>query len=293
MAFNVPDDQYQLEFEESTMSGPQQKVVLITGASAGIGKYCAEHLVKCGYRVFGTSRRAAASMPTMQAALEMIQMDVDDDRSVNEGVQAVLRNAGRLDSVINNAGWGLMGAIEDTSVEEAKAQLETNFFGVLRVCRAVLPIMRQQGNGYIVNISSLAGIVGLPFSGLYSASKFALEGMSESLRLETRRFGIRVVLVEPGDFRTNFPMARRLTQASSANSAYRDALEKARVAQERDELHGPSPEPIAYLIDRILRKQNPRARYSIGLWSQRIVVPCKRYLPQRLFEWLLCRVLGL
>jgi NAD(P)-dependent dehydrogenase (short-subunit alcohol dehydrogenase family) len=271
---------------------PEQRIVLITGASSGIGKYCALHLAKCGYRVFGTSRRPAPADPATPQAFEMIPMDVDDDRSVDEGVRLVMRKAGRLDCVINNAGWGLMGAIEDTAVDEAKAQLETNFFGVLRVCRAVLPIMRQQGGGYIINISSLAGIVGLPFSGFYSASKFALEGMSESLRLETRRFGIRVVLVEPGDFHTNFPNARRMVRKSATESAYREPLEKARVAQERDELHGPTPESIGYLIDKILRTSNPRTRYSIGMWSQRIVVPCKRLMPQRLFEWLLSKVLG-
>src|SRR5262249_23512447 len=146
--------------------------VLITGASSGIGKCCAEHLVNHGYRVFGTRRRGPGA-PATPAAAEMIEMDVDDDRSVHLGVDTVLQRAGRLDCVVNNAGWGLMGAIEDTSVEEAKAQLETNFFGVLRVCRTVLPIMRRQGGGYIINMSSLAAIVGLPFSGLYSASKFA------------------------------------------------------------------------------------------------------------------------
>jgi len=271
------------------MSEIVQRVVLVTGASSGIGKCCAKHLASRGYRVFGTSRRPLES-PT---AFDAIQMDVDDDRSVVDGVQTAIQKAGRLDAVVNNAGWGLMGPVETTTIEEAKAQLETNFFGVLRVCRAVLPAMRQQGGGYIVNISSLAGTFGLPFSGMYSASKFALEGASESLRWETRRHGIRVVLVEPGDFRTSFPTARRLTAASAADNVYREAFERIRVAQEKDELNGPSPDPIAFLVERILCTPNPRIRYSVGLLSQRIVIPCKRFLPQRLFEWLLCRVMGL
>jgi len=262
------------------MSEIVQRVVLVTGASSGIGKCCAKHLASRGYRVFGTSRRPLES-PT---AFDAIQMDVDDDRSVVDGVQTAIQKAGRLDAVVNNAGWGLMGPVETTTIEEAKAQLETNFFGVLRVCRAVLPAMRQQGGGYIVNISSLAGTFGLPFSGMYSASKFALEGASES---------IRVVLVEPGDFRTSFPTARRLTAASAADNVYREAFERIRVAQEKDELNGPSPDPIAFLVERILCTPNPRIRYSVGLLSQRIVIPCKRFLPQRLFEWLLCRVMGL
>jgi NAD(P)-dependent dehydrogenase (short-subunit alcohol dehydrogenase family) len=271
------------------MSEIAQKVVLVTGASSGIGKCCAQHLATLDYRVFGTSRQPLPST----SAFEAIQMDVDDDRSVADGVDAVIQKAGRLDAVINNAGWGLMGPVETTTIQEAKAQLETNFFGVLRVCRAVLPTMRQQGGGYIVNVSSLAGTFGLPFSGMYSASKFALEGVSESLRWETRRLGIRIVLVEPGDFRTNFPRARRLTAASGTDNVYREAFERIRVAQEKDELNGPSPESIAILVERILRMPNPRIRYSVGLPSQRIVIPCKRFLPQRLFEWLLCKVMGL
>jgi NAD(P)-dependent dehydrogenase (short-subunit alcohol dehydrogenase family) len=275
------------------MNTTAPKVVLVTGASTGIGKCCADHLVSRGYRVFGTSRRPPASTAPSSASVEMIAMDVDDDRSVTTGVQSVVEKAGRLDAVINNAGWGLMGAIEDTAIDEARAQLETNFFGVLRVCRAVLPILRQQGGGHIINISSLGGIVGLPFSGLYSASKFALEGFSEALRLETWRFGIRVVLVEPGDFRSNFTAARRMTKASAINDAYRQALDRAHAAQEKEERNGPTPEPIARLVEKILRSNNPRLRYTAGMLSQRMVVPLKRFLPQRFFEWLFCRVMGI
>src|SRR5262249_37091501 len=157
--------------------------------------------------VFGAQRRVEAGLP----AVGKVSMDVRDEPSVTDGVQTVLQEDGRVGAVINNAGQGLMGAVGETAVPEAKGQVEADLLGVLRVCREVLPIMRQQGSGHIVNISSLAGLVGLPFSGFYSASKFALEGLSESLRLETKRFGIRVVLVEPGDFSSNFPAKRRLT----------------------------------------------------------------------------------
>jgi short-subunit dehydrogenase len=266
-----------------------QKVVLITGTSSGIGKCCAEHLATRGYRVFGTQRRLGTQM---QPGIELIQMDVDQDVSVADGVRTVIDKAGHLDVVINNAGWGLMGPVELTSLEEAKAQMETNFFGVLRVCRAVLPFMRQQGSGYIVNISSLAGIVGLPFSSMYSASKFALEGMTESLRLETRHQGIRVVLVEPGDFRTHFDRSRRFTSTSIAGTPYAEAFQRAQKAQEAEESSAPTPETVAILVERILQTNRPRLRYSIGKLSQRIVVPLKRLLPQRLFEWLLCIAVG-
>src|SRR5215470_2155720 len=145
------------------------QVVLITGASSGIGAACATYLHARGYRVYGTSRRPS-EVPA--PAFPLLAMDVDDDASVRHGVAQVLAMAGRVDVAVNNAGIAIAGAVEETSDDEARAQLETNLFGVLRVCRAVLPIMRQQGGGTIVNISSVAGALGIPFQGLYSASKF-------------------------------------------------------------------------------------------------------------------------
>jgi NAD(P)-dependent dehydrogenase (short-subunit alcohol dehydrogenase family) len=274
------------------MADGGQRVVVVTGASSGIGKACAEHLARRGYRVFGAQRRTSPA-PADAAAVEMIAMDVTDDASVQRAIAAVHARVGRIDAVINNAGNALMGAVEDTSVEEARAQLETNFFGVLRVCRAVLPLMRAQGGGHIVNISSLAGVLGLPFSGLYSASKFALEGMTESLRLETRRFGIKVVLIEPGDFRSDLATVRRTASGAAANDAYGPAFARFKVQQEKDEAAAPTPEPIALLVERILAADRPRLRYHVGMLSQRIVVPLKRWLPQRLFEAALVRALGL
>jgi len=275
------------------MAEPAQKVVLVTGASSGIGKACADHLHATGFRVFGTQRRPPSEPSAPDAQPLVIAMNVDDDDSVTRAVAEVAERAGRIDAVINNAGNAVMGAVEDTSIEEAKAQLETNFFGVLRVCRAVLPLMRKQGGGHIVNISSLAAVIGLPFSGLYSASKFALEGMSESLRWETRRFGIRVVLVEPGDFRTQLPNARRTVRAADREDTYRAAFAKFKAQQDKDESAAPTPEPVAELVERILRDPDPRLRYSVGKLDQRIVIPAKRILPQRAFEWVLGRVLGL
>lgn len=269
-----------------------QKVVLITGATSGIGQACANHLSGRGWRVFGT-RRGSSSASANGTPFEMITMDVDNDASVQAGVETLLSKVGRLDAVVNNAGFSLMGPIEHTSTEEAKAQMETNFFGVLRVCRATLPALRQQGGGHIVNVSSLAAVVGLPFSGLYSASKFALEGLSESLRHETRPFGVRVVLVEPGDFRTPITAKRRTTQASAANDTYRSAFEQFKLKQDQDEAQAPDPLAVAQLIEAILRNPRPRMRYSVGMMGQRIVVPLKRFLPQALFEWLFRRVVGL
>jgi NAD(P)-dependent dehydrogenase (short-subunit alcohol dehydrogenase family) len=201
----------------SSDSAAQARTVLVTGASSGIGLAIAGHLAAQGFRVFGTRRQPVADVVRN---VEMIAMDVDDDASVEHGVAFVLQKAGRLDAVVNNAGWALGGAIEDTAIAEARAQMETNFFGVLRVCHAVLPVMRAQGGGHIVNISSLGGGFGMPFSGIYSASKFAVEGLSESLRFETRCMGIRVALVQPGDTQSNLPLKRREAQASGDGRAY-------------------------------------------------------------------------
>lgn len=264
------------------------RVVLITGASSGIGRACGVHLAARGWRVLGTSRKAQSDAD----GVEILPMDVDDDDSVAAGVAEALRRAGRIDAVVNNAGYSLAGSIEDTSIAEAKAQLETNFFGVLRVCRAVLPVMREQRRGHIVNISSLAGTFGLPFAGLYSASKFALEGMSESLRYETRRYGIRVALVEPGDFRTEITARRRVAAAALDGSAYRQRFEHFARKQERDEQTAATPEPIARLIEKILDNPYPKFRYPIGMPSQTMVVPLRRWLSQRAFDWLAFRLMG-
>jgi NAD(P)-dependent dehydrogenase (short-subunit alcohol dehydrogenase family) len=271
-------------------SATPKKVVLITGASSGIGKACAERLAANGWRVFGTARTLPDS--ASMSGVEMIAMDVDDETSVQAGVAQVLAKAGRLDAVVNNAGFSLMGAVEDTAIDEAKAQFETNFFGALRVCRAALPALRATGGGYVINISSLAGVVGLPFSGLYSASKFALEGLSESLRHEVRPFGIRVVLIEPGDFRTQTTSKRRVA-AATQQGVYKAQFEKFKQKQDHDETTGPTPEPVARLVERILKLRNPSTRYSVGMLVQRIVVPLKCLLPQRLFEWLFRLVMGL
>lgn len=262
-------------------AGVSEKTVLVTGASSGFGKACAELLQEKGYDVYGTSRRGA----TAATPFQMLQMDVDDDASVRQGIDAILRKAGRLDAVVNNAGIGFAGAVEDTSIEEARAQFETNFFGVLRVCRAVLPIMRAQRSGMIINVSSLGGLIGIPFQALYSASKFALEGLSEALRMEVRPWGIHVVLVEPGDARTGFTASRRRTAASAENPAYRERLDKCLAVMETDETNGFPPEKVARRVERILRSRAPRLRYVVAPLSQSVPASLKKYVPWALFEW--------
>jgi NAD(P)-dependent dehydrogenase (short-subunit alcohol dehydrogenase family) len=261
------------------MATEQQKVVLVTGASSGIGRACAEHLAGSGYSVYGASRHPAAG-----SGVESIAMDVTDDASVRDAVACIIDREGRIDILVNNAGVALAGAVEDTTVHEARKQFEVNFFGVLRVCRAVLPTMRQQRSGYIVNIGSIAGLVAVPYQGFYSASKFAMEGLSESLRLEVSRFGIHVVLIEPGDHRTGLTANRIRTAASETNPAYRDRFSIAAARMEADEQNGPEPEAIARLLYRIVEKARPRLRYTAGPVPQRAAVWLKRLLPYSLVE---------
>jgi len=177
-------------------------VVLITGASSGIGLAAAQILHARGARVWGASRRVIAG------EIPWIAMDVTDDEAVDAGVRKLIEKAGRIDALITCAGYGIAGAIEDTSSAEAQAQFATNFFGTFRAVRAVLPAMRAQEAGRIVLVGSIAGRIGVPFQGFYSASKFALEGFAESLRMEVKPFGIDVSLIEPGDFKTDFTAAR-------------------------------------------------------------------------------------
>lgn len=278
--------------KESNMEATSKLVVLITGASSGIGKTCAEHLHARGYRVYGTSRRAAAA-PEL-GGFRLIAMDVTSEESVAQAIQLILSLEGRLDVVFNNAGDGIAGSVEDTSIEEARQQFDTNFFGVLRVCRAVLPAMRKQGAGLILNVSSLGGLVGLPFQGLYSASKFAVEGATEALRMEVRPFGVRVALIEPGDFRTGFTAQRRKARATQGSNAYTTRFDKALATMERDENGGADPIAVARLLERLINTRAPRPRYKVGGFFQKLSAgPLRKILPQKLFEYLLMSSYGI
>jgi short-subunit dehydrogenase len=214
----------------------------------------------------------------------MIPMDVCDDDSVRRGIDYVLKQEGRIDVVVNNAGVGLAGAVEDTSVEEAKGLFETNFFGVLRVCRAVLPGLRAQGSGLIVNVSSLGGLVTIPFQGFYSASKYALESMSDALRMELSPFGVRVVLLEPGDFKTGFTDSRIFAAEAGKGSAYHESCQRAVSVMEHDEQNGADPRQLAELLAKIIANSTPRNRYPVGAFGQRLAVAARRVVPSALLD---------
>ncbi len=259
----------------------ERKVVLITGASSGIGAACATHLAGLGYRVYGTSRRPRPEI----TAYEMLQMDVQDDAAVAAGVRQILEREGRIDVVLNNAGISYGGSIEDVSPQEAHDQMETNFFGVLRVSQAVLPTMRAQRSGLIINVSSIAGRIALPFQTLYSASKFAVEGLTESLRMEVKAFGIHVVLLEPGDLRTELTDHRKHAAAALTNPAYQGQYQLAAERAASDERNGGDPILAARMVARIIATPRPRLRYVVGPVYESGALFLRWLLPHRIFEW--------
>ena len=258
------------------MSSP--KVALVTGASSGFGQLTAFSLADKGYRVFGTSRREHS---TPSNGIDMLVLDVRSDDSVRSCVRDVMAHAESIDVLINNAGQIHASVIEETSLEQAKDVLETNFWGAVRVTAAVLPIMRRQRRGHIINVSSLAGLVSIPGQGFYSASKFALEGYAEALSLEVEQFNICVSLIEPGFFKTHLHHEmQRASMRSDDYAVLREALETTlTVAIE----HGDDPHKVAEMIVRIAESESPRLRYRVGndaLWVPRL----KALLPYKLFR---------
>jgi len=267
----------------------ENRVALVTGSSSGFGLACAVALAARGLRVYGTSRRADLPAPGgPEHGLVMIPMDVRDADSVQAAVDFLMSREGRIDVLVNNAGFGLSGAVEDTTSEEALQQLQTNFFGLHRACRAVLPVMRAQGSGLIVNIGSIAGRIALPFEGLYSASKHAVAALSDALRMEVAPFGIRVTLLEPGDFRTDFTANRmRAAAAESPESPYGSRFLRAVGVAETDERNGADPRDLARLVTRLIDQAAVRPRYLLGPRSQTFLTRVRWLLPDRWFERLL------
>ena len=254
---------------------PKPHVVLVTGASSGIGHAIASRLAKDGHQVFGTSRQGGGA----RDGVEMLSLDVCSDASAQACVDGLLARAGRIDALVNNAGYVLSGAIEEATLEEARAQLETNFFGVARMVKAVLPAMRRTRSGHIFAVSSLAGLVPVPFWGFYNASKFAVEGYMETLRHEVKPFGILVAMVEPGAIRTPFHEGPR-ARAMPEYAPWRDrALKTMRQFADR----APGPDVVAEVVARLIASRSPPLRNRIT--REASVFPFLRWLlPASAFE---------
>ena len=255
------------------------KIVLVTGASSGLGQAIAQRLAAQGHTVFGTTRTPKGDV----GKVRMIALDVTDDLSVTTAINEVVAAAGRIDVLINNAGVGICGAVEDTGLDEVRRQMETNFFGTVRTIHAVIPHMRAQGAGRIINVSSLAGLVSLPFQAYYSASKFALEALNEALRMELSGSGIDSTNINPGDFQTGFTASRVFTRQALAG---RNAAQLATTVgmYERDENNGADPALVAELAARLVVQRRVSVRYSVGRFDQRMMVLVKRAIPAWVFE---------
>lgn len=254
------------------------KVALVTGASSGIGRATAEVLSRAGYRVYGTTRSAA---PADAGAVGMLTCDVTDQASVETCVAEVLKDGGRIDLLVNNAGVGLVGAAEEASMAQAQQLFETNFFGLLRVTNAVLPTMRVQRSGRIVNVSSLLGLIPAPFSALYAASKHAIEGYSESLDHEVRSLGIRVVLIEPAYTRTSFEAS--IVPAAGTIAAYGHMRARVGAAMRKSNEAGDDVSVVADRIVEAAGAQRPRRRYTAGRLAGRVAL-LRRFVPAEAFD---------
>lgn len=256
------------------------KVVLITGASSGLGLALAEFLHQKGYYVYGTSRKPSGATPW-----NMLVMDVTDDRSVSSAVQVLLEKEGRIDVVINNAGIGLAGPMEQLALENVHRVFDTNVYGVVRVCKAVLPVMRRQGEGRIINIGSIGGEMGLPFRGLYSATKAALALATDALRHEVGIFGIQCCTVLAGDLNTAIN-DHRIKDCHPEDEGYRERFEKAYSAMNSNVLKGLSANEAARRIEQLIQVGRLRNRYAIGPPLQEFSVWLNKVLPAPWMEWI-------
>jgi NADP-dependent 3-hydroxy acid dehydrogenase YdfG len=258
------------------------KVILVTGGSSGIGKAICEYLHEKGYKVYGTSRNPQKIKTPL--AFPLIQLDVQDESSVIKGIEDLISKEGRIDVLVNNAGVGMLGSIEDGTVEEVQEIFDINVFGILRTCRVVLPYMRKQKQGLIINVSSIAGHMGLPYRGIYSASKASVGMITEAMRMEIKPFGIKACVVDPGDFSTAISDNRRVAKATRISSAYKKEAEGIE-ALINSEVGGSSdPMIVGKLIHGIIEKKNPSVRYLVGKPLQKLSILVRGIVSGNLFE---------
>jgi short-subunit dehydrogenase len=259
------------------------KVVLITGGSSGIGKSVGEFLSQKGFIVYGTSRNPEK---IKNHPFKLVALDVNDTKTILQAVNEVIKNEDRLDVLINNAGMGITGSIEDTPTDEMRKVFDTNFFGVIDVMKAVLPQMRTQKNGLIINVTSIAGYMGLPFRGIYSATKGALEIATEAIRMEVKGFGIEVTNVAPGDFATNIASGRYHTPVFD-DSPYKKVYQENLDLMDSHVDSGGDPIQMAIAIYKIISTSKPKIHYKVGDFMQKFSIVLKRILPDKVYEKML------
>ena len=247
-----------------------EKVALVTGCSSGIGLETALALARDGFYTFATMRDITKTEKNEEAIkkenlnVEILELDVDNEESASTAIEAILGKKQRIDVLVNNAGYGMWGTVEDLSVDEFKEQFETNFFSIIRLIHKIAPIMRKQGSGDIVNISSVAGRIGFPVSPAYISSKFALEGLSESLRFELMPFGVNVIIIEPGVIKTNFFNSMKMAEKSNKNSEYNEITEKVISGVKMMAEMGTHPNEVANTVVKALKEEKPLPRYVVG-----------------------------
>ena len=259
------------------------KVVFITGASSGIGKSIGEFLHANGFIVYGTSRNPER---ITDSVFPLLALDVRNKENITQAIDIILQKSGRIDVVINNAGVGITGPIEEIPTEEIKNNFETNLFGPIEVMKAALPFMRSQKSGLIINITSIAGYMGLPYRGIYSASKGALELITEALRMEVKSFGIHITNVAPGDFTTNIA-AGRFHAPLIKGSAYEIPYGTTLSMMNEHVDSGSNPNEMAKAIYKIIQTSSPKGHYKIGAFMQKFSIVLKRILPDKVFEKML------
>lgn len=282
-----------------------KKVVLITGASSGIGYEAAQRLARRGCKVYAAARRVELMEPLRKEGIVPVRLDVCDEASMRQCVDTVLQAEGRIDVLVNNAGYGYFGAVENVSDAEARRQLEVNVFGLAAMCRLVIPVMRKQGSGRIVNTSSIAGLVVLPFGGWYHVSKYSVEALSDALRMELRPFGIDVSMIEPGGIKTDWGIIAAdhlrdssvgtayeeaaLAEADLMNKAYSGKTPRFKIFNSQFSIFKlTNPTAVARAIERAALSRRPRARYRLGRFST-VAVWTHRLLPARWWDKLLLR----
>jgi NAD(P)-dependent dehydrogenase (short-subunit alcohol dehydrogenase family) len=267
------------------------RVALVTGASSGIGEHTARLLQAGGFTVYAVARRTERMLSLREQGVRTIGMDLTDDASITAGVKQLIGETGRIDVLVNNAGYGSYGSVEDVPIDEARRQFEVNLFGMARLIQLALPHMRARGSGRIVNVSSIGGKIYEPLGGWYHATKFAVEGLSDSLRIELKPFGIDVVLIEPGPIRTEWnAIARENMVKNSAAGAYAgQARAVARVLRAADTPRTSSgPEVVARKIYQATTIRRPRARYPVGKGAG-AAVRARKVLPDRAFDVIISR----